>query len=226
MHSIETSILVNAPVEMCYKHWMDFESFPRFMRRVLSVRPAQPEAQLSDDRSGLAHTDNPQKDYDGVMTTEVVKEVAVHGNQVWHWEVKGPMGQVFEWNAGIVMNMPNKAVSWASTADQDLPCTGTINFLKAPPPKQHHKGDHEMTLISVTMSFSAPGGPLGEFLADVSHYGDNVLSEALGEFKVHVESLYSEEVGQSIQPEAGEGPMTHESQVREELGASKPQRPT
>ena len=37
MHSIDASVVVDAPVALCYQTWMDFEKFPTFMRRVVSV---------------------------------------------------------------------------------------------------------------------------------------------------------------------------------------------
>jgi uncharacterized membrane protein len=223
MHSVESAIIIHAPLAMCYRQWVDFERFPQFMSRVVSVRRADPLEFLSPERRRQLQAEDPQKDYEGVITTEVVKEVAVHGNQLWHWEIKGPLGQVFEWTAGVVMNMPNKAISWASTPEQELPTTGTVNFLKAAGSHAHTEPGsqvhHEKTLVTVTMSFSPPVGVLGEFLADVVHYGDHLLSEALEEFKKHVEVTYSLEVGQmtSAYP-AEEKPMTSEAELRDALG--------
>lgn len=236
MHSIKASILVHAPLEDCYARWMNFESFPQFMHRVKSVRPAavedlRPRHEKRHERASeknredtasireLANRD-PQKDYEGVISAEVLTEIEHHGNQVWHWEIKGPLGKVYEWTAGIVMNIPNKAISWATTHDQNIPNTGTVNFLPLPKGKL---GD-DQTLIEVTLGFSAPGGIVGEFLSDISQYGDNLLAEALNEFKCYVER----EVPQVIDPSRQcriQPPMTSEEELREELGASGASRP-
>ena len=183
MHSVEASIVVNAPVADCYRHWRQFERFPDFMSRVVSVQQVDPIEQLSPEQYCLSRSENPQQDYEGVMTAEVVREVAAHGNFVWRWEIQGPLGQRFAWVAGVVMDRPNQAISWASTAQQEVSTTGTVNFLRLPGSPLHP----DKTLISVTLSFSPPLGGLGELLADMVGYGDNLLYEALGEFKTHLE---------------------------------------
>lgn len=215
MHSIGASILVNAPVAECYSRWMDFERFPEFMRRVVSVRRADPFDQVPKHHT-QAHdlqADDPQKDYTGVMAGEVIKEVQSHGNQVWHWEVRGPLGQVYSWTAGIVLNIPNKSVSWASTYDQELPTTGSVNFLGM---TDKRTGKDE-TLVEVKMSFSAPGGIIGEFLSDIVHYGDNLLAESLTDFKSYVER----DVLGVLNPQqrhSGQRPMTSETEIQKETG--------
>jgi uncharacterized membrane protein len=218
MHSIEASILVDVPADICYRHWMDFEKFPEFMRRVVAVKRVDSGELLPADQRFVS-TEDPQKDYSGVITTEVIKEVAVHGNQIWHWEIKGPLGQLFEWTAGIVQNLPNKSVSWASTPEQELPNTGLVNFLAAPPDRHHH--NQERTLITITMSFSAPLGVVGEFLSDMVHYGDNLLCEALQDFKTYVEQTYSVETGLLIPTHPHEKPMSSEAEIRQELGTNR-----
>lgn len=220
MHSVEASILVNAPVAMCYRHWLDFERFPEFMSRVVSVKRVDPVELLPPELHSVPKAEDPQKDYDGVMLAEVVNEIAAHGNQVWHWEVKGPFGQLFDWTAGVVLKTPDQAISWASTADQDLPTTGTVNFLKVTHThtERGSLAPHERTLVTVTMSFSPPVGILGEFIADMTHYGDNLLCEALQDFKTHVELLYAPEIPEPLAAERGDKPMTSEAQLRDALG--------
>ena len=190
MHSIDASVVIDAPVALCYQTWMDFEKFPTFMTRVVSVSRTDANGMLSTQTRPIRHAEDPQKDVEGVVVTELTREVEAHGNNVWHWEIKGPLGQLFKWTGGIVMNEPNKAISWATLPEDQLPNTGTVNFLKSPT----STASHERTLMTVTMSFSAPGGAIGEFLADIVHYGDNLLSEALDDFKRHVETLRTEQL--------------------------------
>lgn len=220
MHSIEASILILAKAEDCYRLWMDFESFPTFMPRVISVQPAPvedliPESLQEKGSRNETILNDPQKNYEGVMTSEVVTEIAHHGNQAWHWAVKGPMGHIFEWTAGIVMNIPNKAVSWATTHNQEIPNTGTVNFL----PMQKGKLGEDQTLMEVTMSFSAPGGIIGEFLSDIAHYGDTLLAEALNDFKCHVERVVPYVMDESRQCKIRPA-VTSEADLRQEIGAS------
>lgn len=236
MHSINASVLIYAPVEECYKRWMNFESFPQFMHRVKSVRPAPVEDLIprQHGQSGHEHRQtqqstafvqdlangDPQKDFEGVISAEVVAEIEHHGNQVWHWEIKGPLGTVYEWTAGIVMNIPNKAISWATTHNQKLPNTGTVNFLPLPKGKL----GEEQTLLEVTLGFSAPGGIVGELLSDITQYGDNLLAEALNDFKCYVEREVPQVIDATrhckIQPA-----MTSEQELSKELGASGETRP-
>lgn len=206
MHSIEASILVNAPVADCYRRWCEFERFPEFMPRVLSVRKVG-LSELTHEQLDVS-TGNLQRDYEEAISAQVAQQVEAHGGEVWHWEVKGPMGRIFSWNAGIVLNMPNKVVTWASAHDQELPTTGSVNFLKQP-------GDTQ-TLIEVKMSFSAPLPPFGELLADITHYGDNLLNECLADFKRYMER----ETHDTLNPALREKPqvMNEEKDLREAAG--------
>lgn len=75
--------------------------------------------------------------------------------------------------------------------------------------------------MTVTMSFSAPLGVLGEFLSDIVHYGDNLLCEALQDFKTFVEQTYSLETGLLIPTHPDEKPMSSEAEIRQELGTNR-----
>lgn len=214
MHSIEAAILVHAPAEECYARWLNFGSFPNIMKRVLAVRPiAMPEPGTPKYEAGL-HLPTPQKDFEATVGREVMDEIAQHGNRLWHWEVKGPLSHVYSWDAGIVQDIPHKTISWATTPDQEIPNTGTINFLQL----SAGKPGEEKTLVEVKMSFSAPGGIVGELLSDILHYGDNLLCEALEEFKTFVESRVSYTPHASGHSAPPEKPMASEADIRNQLG--------
>ena len=173
MHTIEAKVIVDAPVHDCYQQWSDFEAFPQFMRRVRAVR-----------RMEIYHPDQPSGERGiGAPVPELLHEVEGQGGQVWHWEVEGPFGRTYSWDAGVVLNMPDKAISWVSTHDQDYPNSGTVNFLKLAPGKT----TGAQTLIEVTMTFAVPLGPLGELVDDLLSYGDNAVREALDDFKARME---------------------------------------
>jgi uncharacterized membrane protein len=215
MHTVEASILVNAPVAECYRHWMDFERYPEFMRRVVSIRRAAPSDLLPKGHHQDANiqADDPQKHYEGVMAGEIIHEVEVHGNRVWEWTVKGTMGQTLTTHVGIVMDMPNKAVTWASTHDEELATSGSVNFLTP----SGGKIGRDQTLVEVKMSFSPPGGLLGELVSDMFHMGDNFLADALSDFKSYVEREYSQTLNPQLRA-TDEAPMQSESELKEQTG--------
>ncbi len=98
--------------------------------------------------------------------------------EVWHWVVQGPFGQLFEWCAEVVLELPNKTISWASVSDKtsrgDLVATsGSVNFLQP--------SGGEQTLIEVRMTYAAP--QFQEMLADIIHYGNKAVHQALQGFK-------------------------------------------
>lgn len=213
MHSIEASILINAPVDECYQRWADVERFPEFMRRVASVRKLRPE-EISGVRLADHPNMDPGKDYDEAIAAQVTKQVMDHGGQVYHWEIKGPFNRLYSWNAGVVLNIENKIITWASTHEQELPTGGSVNFLKQP---------KDQTLVEVKMTYSAPSPPFGELIADITHYGDNLVYECLEDFKSYVEREALAKLNVSERVAAGTPVMTGESEIRKQLGT--PDRP-
>lgn len=177
MHRIESSILVSAPVSECYRHWMQFERFPEYMRRIVKVTRLKADI-YSQGTAGLRSQANKQQNAD-----------------IWYCEVRGPFGRVYSLNATLVYCEPEKCIGWA-TAEVggcfDIASTGTVNFLRPASERA------EQTLIDVTMSYS-PSGLLGDLLTDVTAYGDNVVSDCLEDFKQHVETEYQLELGRQIQ---------------------------
>jgi uncharacterized membrane protein len=211
MHTLEAAILVNAPVSECYRRWMAFERFPEFMSRVVRVRRIVPESMTSED---IAHAGpNPQKTYEETMAREMVEEVKAHGGDVWHWEIRGPLGRIYSWNAGIVLNIPDKIISWASPQDPELPTSGSVNFLK--------QASDAQTLIEIKMSYSAPSPPFGELVADVMRYGDNLLYEALEDFKSYVEREVHGVLNPADRKAAASPVMTNETELTEQMGATR-----
>lgn len=186
MYSIESTILVNAPVSECYRHWRDVERFPQYMRRVRHVRRI-PAEKLSDLSPLPQPQWDPQRRYYETMTGQVLTEVYHHVPDAWEWEVQGPLGRIYTFRAGVVQEIPNKVISWSSAADQELATSGTVNFLKPRPEKPPELPGDEQTLIEVKMSFSAASAPFGELMADVFRVGQNVVNECLEDFKNYVE---------------------------------------
>jgi uncharacterized membrane protein len=206
MRTIEGSIIVHAPVAECYRRWCEFERFPEYMRRIAAVRKVAFQELTHADVTHIdENTWDPQKNYDSTIDREVAQQVQAKGGEVWHWEVRGPMNRLFSWNAGIVYREDNKAVGWTSTHDNDVATAGTVNFLQQP--KDH-------TLIEVKMTYSAPLGPLGELIADMSNYGDNIVYECLEDFKNYLEREWA-----AVAKPSDESPvMRNEAQLRKQVG--------
>jgi uncharacterized membrane protein len=73
-----------------------------------------------------------------------------------HWKAKAPLGQTVEWDAEVTSDIPNQRIGWKSLDGADIPNSGVIEFLPT-----RNRG----TEVKVTLTYEAPGGKLGEWLA-------------------------------------------------------------
>lgn len=73
-----------------------------------------------------------------------------------HWKAKAPLGQSVEWNAEVTSDIPNQRIGWKSLEGSDIANSGVIEFLPT-----RDRG----TEVKVTMTYEAPGGKLGEWIA-------------------------------------------------------------
>lgn len=71
-----------------------------------------------------------------------------------HWEVKGPGGSTFSWEAQIVEDQPGQLIQWESLPGAGIPNEGSVRFRPAP-------GDRG-TEVGLYMRFDTPGGVIGE----------------------------------------------------------------
>ncbi|HEY9745216.1 MAG TPA: SRPBCC family protein [Oculatellaceae cyanobacterium] len=173
MHRIAVSVTVDAPVSKCFEQWLQFEQFPKFMRRVASV-------------SGIMRES-------GERNPDVPEELA---NTLWHVEVHGPFGKQYGLHLSVDYYEQDKCISWTTSGqdeDVDIFSSGTINFLK---PAGEREGGP--TLLELTMSYS-PNGLFGDLITDLAAYGDNVVEDCLLDFKRHVEAEYQREKDLEIQ---------------------------
>lgn len=184
MHSVNSSIIVHVPADFCYEAWCDFERFPDFMSRVVRVERVSGQGRVE---SGLEE------------------------GEVWRWEVRGPLGRHYDWDAVVVLRERDKTLSWAPVAGEsetDVATSGSVNFLKLGP---------DRTLLEVKLTYSAPVPPFGELLADVLHYGDNLVDDSLREFRYHVERLYQQTIPTQVEPEHDDV-MHGKAAIRERAG--------
>lgn len=75
---------------------------------------------------------------------------------VSHWKAKAPLGQFVEWDAEVTSDVPNQRIGWKSREGAFIPNSGVIEFLPT-----LERG----TELKVTLTYEAPGGKLGEWIA-------------------------------------------------------------
>lgn len=73
-----------------------------------------------------------------------------------HWKAKAPLGQTVEWDAEVTSDIENERIGWKSLDGAFIPNSGVIEFLPTV-----DRG----TQVKVTMTYEAPGGTLGEWIA-------------------------------------------------------------
>lgn len=82
--------------------------------------------------------------------------VVVVDEKASHWTAKAPLGQKATWDAEVTSDIPNERIGWKSLEGADIPNSGVVEFLPT-----RDRG----TEIKVTMTYEAPGGKLGEWIA-------------------------------------------------------------
>jgi uncharacterized membrane protein len=86
-----------------------------------------------------------------------VDDVRTDGRGGSHWTVSAPFGRSVEWDATTTEDVPDTRIAWRSTGDADIENEGSVEFRPAP-------GDRG-TEVHVHISYSVPGGKLGEAVA-------------------------------------------------------------
>lgn len=85
-----------------------------------------------------------------------LESVVVVDEKTSHWTAKAPLGQTVEWYAEVTSDIPNARIGWKSLEGADIANSGVVEFLPT-----RDRG----TEIKVTMTYEAPGGKLGEWIA-------------------------------------------------------------
>jgi len=84
-------------------------------------------------------------------------EVTGDGDKTSHWRAKALAGQTVEWDAEVVEDRPNEAISWRSMKGADIKNSGWVRFI----PATGGRG----TLVTVHLEYDAPGGKAGSLVA-------------------------------------------------------------
>ena len=85
-----------------------------------------------------------------------LESVTAREGEISHWVAKAPLGMQVEWDAEVTSDIPNQRIGWKSLEGSDIPNSGVIEFLPT-----RDRG----TEVKVTLTYEAPGGKLGEWIA-------------------------------------------------------------
>lgn len=97
------------------------------------------------------------------------------------WRVRGPRGQVAEWEAEITEEVENASISWRALSASHPFNSGTVRFRTAPGGRG--------TMVSVEMRYSPPAGKLGASLLKLMRKEPSQLvAQALRDFKQIMET--------------------------------------
>lgn len=85
-----------------------------------------------------------------------LESVTQSGDNTWHWKAKAPLGMTVEWDAHLTSDVENERIGWESLERADIPNSGVVEFRPV-----MDRG----TVVKVALTYDAPGGKLGEWLA-------------------------------------------------------------
>jgi len=85
-----------------------------------------------------------------------LESVTTTDEKTSHWRAKAPLGQTVEWDAELTSDVPNEKIGWKSLEGAFIPNSGVVEFLPT-----IDRG----TEVKVTLTYEAPGGKLGEWIA-------------------------------------------------------------
>ncbi|MFN6965111.1 MAG: SRPBCC family protein [Pyrinomonadaceae bacterium] len=77
--------------------------------------------------------------------------------KISHWRAKAPLGMSVEWDAELTSDVANERIGWKSLEGSDVVNSGVVNFREV--------GGDRGTLVRVDLTYEAPGGKLGEWIA-------------------------------------------------------------
>jgi len=75
-----------------------------------------------------------------------------------HWVLKGPAGIPIQWDAEITNDRSGRIIEWRSLPGSTLKISGVVRFKR-----KHSHG----TKVHVTIRYAAPGGAIGEAMANL-----------------------------------------------------------
>ena len=109
-----------------------------------------------------------------------VKSVTMTGPTSSHWVVEGPAGSHIDWNAELTRSEPHSRLAWNTKDNKGFIVTsGQVTFNPIP---------DGQTEITVTMQYTPPAGPVGDWVANVLVKPEKQVASDLRRFKEYVET--------------------------------------
>jgi uncharacterized membrane protein len=88
-----------------------------------------------------------------------LESVSVVDENISHWVAKAPLGTSVEWDAQLIVEEPNRRLSWETLPDSEIQHEGLVSFEAG--------ANGRGTMVRVEMSYEPPAGHLGAQLARV-----------------------------------------------------------
>jgi len=115
------------------------------------------------------------------------------------WRAKGPLGKIFEWDARIESEQPNRLIAWRSLDASEVFHAATVSFEPGPGGRG--------TIVAVELKYNPPAGQIGVTLAKLFGKGaGEMIREDLRKFKQLIET------GEIIESDASIYPGMHAAQ--------------
>ena len=109
-----------------------------------------------------------------------LESVNVTDDKHSHWVAKSPVGDSVEWDAEVTSDEPNEHIGWKSVEGSDIANSGMVQFRPTA-----DRG----TEVSVDLSYEAPGGKLGSWIAwALGEEPSSQVAEDLRRFKQLMET--------------------------------------
>jgi uncharacterized membrane protein len=169
LQRIKRHITVDAPVECCYRTWLDSAKMPDFMSRLLAV-------QCKDKPSRPFNLPN---DID--IIAPFMEMSPVPYGKIRQWLLAGPGGNLYEYENMVVLEIPNRFYCTTSIDPDDISVQSSVFFSP--------DGKNEHTYIEWEISFWCLDGKGSgtKLLCDVLMTEDPMIEECLQDFKSHLE---------------------------------------
>jgi len=110
-----------------------------------------------------------------------LRSVRDTGNGRTHWTANSPIGRPVEWDAELVVEIPDELITWRSLDGADVPNSGSVRFTDAPA--------GQGTEVRVQIDFSLPAGRLGAAVARMfGEHPEQQVRDDLRRFKQVLET--------------------------------------
>jgi len=109
-----------------------------------------------------------------------IESVKKLGDRSSRWNMDGPLGTKFEWEAETTLMENNKRIAWNSKDNSSIKTSGEVTFAPL--------GSGE-TQVTVMMSYDPPGGPAGDAAAKWFVNLEKRVDEDLKNFKSYAEGM-------------------------------------